>query len=142
MSWPSIKDIKGGERTIPWTDTYWPLFERGMAIRWAVPENGAAGLVRLPETPFQQVSQMLSAWEKNDKNQLNLLSPAEKYELIRLGSAAPDAEVMKALKENEDLFQNSPELKTARASLEIMLKQQQKFSAQAEALIREINALI
>ncbi|MEN9824318.1 MAG: hypothetical protein RI953_63 [Pseudomonadota bacterium] len=142
MSWPSIKDIKGGERTIPWTDTYWPLFEKGMAIRWAVPETGAAGLVRLPETPFQQVSQMLSAWEKNDKNQLNLLSPAEKYELLLLGNKVPSADLMKALKENEDLFQNSPELKVARANLETVLKQQQKFSAQAELLIREINALI
>ncbi|MFZ9519251.1 MAG: hypothetical protein ACO3A4_02130 [Silvanigrellaceae bacterium] len=142
MSWASLKDIKGGERTVPWTDTYWPLFQRGMAIRWAVPENGAAGLTKLPETPFQQVSQMMSAWEKNDPNQLNLLSPAEKYDLLKLGKNVPNAEVMKALKENEDLFQNSPDLKAARANLDSMLSQQQKFSAQAEMLMREINTLI
>lgn len=142
MSWASLRDVKGGERSVPWTDTYWPLFERGLAVRWAVPENGSSGLTRLPETPFQQVTQMLSAWEKNDKNQLSLLSPAEKYELLRMGANPPDASVMKALSENEELFQNSPELKAARSALEATLKKQQEFSAAAEGMMRDINVLI
>jgi hypothetical protein len=142
MAWPALKDVKGGERGVPWTDTYWPLYERGMAVRWAVPEGGASGLTRLPETPYQQVTQMFSAWDSGDKNQLNLLSPAEKYDLLQLGGKKPDADVMKTLKDNEDLFLNNAELKQARSTLEAFTKQQQKFASESEVLMREINALI
>lgn len=142
MQWPAIKDIKGGERSVPWTDTYWPLFERGMAIRWIVPEGGAAGLTRLPETPYQQVMQMFAAWDAADKIQLNLLSPAEKYDLLQLGGNKPSADIMKSLKENEDLFQNSTELKQARSALETFTKQQQKFASDSEVFMRSINTLI
>lgn len=141
MSWSEIKDIKGGERAIPWTDTYWPLFERGLAVRWAVPDAGMAGLSKLPETPFQQVNQMYAAWDKNDKNQLNLLSPAEKYELLLSGGKKPSTDIMNALSENEKIFQSSPELQQTRRTLENVIKQQQKFSSDAELMMREINAL-
>jgi hypothetical protein len=142
MAWPSIKDIKGGERSVPWTDTYWPLFERGLAVRWASDESNKAHPVKLPDTPYQQVNQMLEAWDANDANRLNLLSPAEKYELLLLAGKKPSAAVMTALKENEDLFQNSPELKAARTSLEAIIKAQQKFSSDTEVLMRELNTLI
>jgi hypothetical protein len=142
MSWPAIKDIKSGERSVPWTDSYWPLYERGMAVRWGTGENNSSLPAKFPDTPYQQVSQMLAAWDSNDAQQLNLLSPAEKYELLLLGSAKPAAALMSALKENDDLYQNSPELKAARSSLEEIIKTQQKFSGEAEVLMREINALI
>ena len=126
LSWPAIKDIKTGERSLPWTDSYWPLYERGMAVRWAVSEQGSEGLTKLPETPYQQVTQMLAAWEANNATQLNLLSPAEKYELLRMGSNKPPADVLAALKSNEDAFQSSPQLKASRASLESIVKMQQQ----------------
>lgn len=142
LSWPAIKDVKGGERSLPWTDTYWPLYERGMAVRWAVPDQGSEGLTKLPETPYQQVTQMLAAWETNNAGQLNLLSPAEKYELLRMGANKPSADVISALKANEDAFQSSPQLKASRASLESIVKMQQKFSSDVELMMREINTSI
>ena len=144
MSWNDLKSLKVGERSLPWTDTYWPLFERGLAVRWAVSEGTGAGtsIKKLPETPFQQVSQMFDAWNKNDKLTLNLLSPAEKYELLKLGNNQPDPLVLSVLEENERLFQASPALKESRQVLEGLSKQQQQMLAQIEILNREINSLI
>jgi len=142
MSWNELKGIKSGERSGPWTDTYWPLFERGMAARWAVPVGAGASIAKVPETPYQQVTQMLDAWNKGNKEQLNVLSPAEKYELLRLGNAPLNASLLSALEENEKLFMASPNLKQSREKLESLAKQQQQLSVQTDQLSREINSLI
>jgi len=141
MSWSQVKDLKSAERQVPWTDTYWPLFERGLAARWALPEGGQGELNKVPETPYQQISQMLAAWEKNDKLQLNLLSPAEKYELLKLGGNKPDASLLAELEANEKKFQESPQLKAFRDAIAGATKQHQQLTQQAEQYLRELNSL-
>lgn len=142
MSWNDLKAMKEGERSVPWTDTYWPLFERGMAARWAVPEGNSTLVPKVPETPYQQVSQMLDAWNKGDKAKLNVLSPAEKYELIKLGNNPVNPALLTALEENDKLFQATPALKDSRLALENLNKQQQLLMGQIDSTGREINSLI
>jgi len=141
MNWSQLKDIKGGQRPVPWTDTYWPFFERGLASRWSMAKEGAFGLKKVTETPFQQVSQMLSAWEKNDQNQLVVLSPAEKYELIKMAAKGLDEGTLKLLKVNEDLYQNSPALKSARSELEKLGAQRRILASQGRSILKEIGSL-
>ncbi|MBM3381213.1 MAG: hypothetical protein FJY29_02115 [Betaproteobacteria bacterium] len=142
MPWSELKDLKAAERSVPWTDTYWPLFQKGMAVRWAVPEGGATALPKNPETPWRQVSQMLEAWNQGDKARLNLLSPAEKYELIKLGDASVNASLLAELEANEKQFLSAPGLKESRDRLEAIAKQQQQMKLQIDQLSREINALV
>jgi hypothetical protein len=142
MNWSQLKDLKAGERSIPWTDTYWPLFEKGMAVRWAIPEGNTDLLPGKPETPFRQVSQMLDAWEKNDKAKLSVLSPAEKYELLRLGNKKLSAQLYRDLEENEKLFMASQPLRDAKESMDNIGKQQQQLKLQSDQVAREINTLI
>jgi hypothetical protein len=142
MSWSELKELKTAERGVPWTDTYWPLFEKGMAARWAVPEGAATSLPKHPETPYRQVTQMLEAWSQGDKARLNLLSPAEKYELIKLGGASVNPALLAELEANEKQFLNAPGLKESRDRLEGIAKQQQQMKLQIDQLSREVNALV
>jgi hypothetical protein len=142
MAWSELKDLKTAERPVPWTDTYWPLFEKGMAARWAVPEGAQSALPKNPETPYRQVTQMLDAWNKVDKARLNLLSPAEKYELIKLGNTSINSSLLEALEANEKEFVNAPALNESRERLEGIARQQQQMRLQIEKLSREINALL
>ncbi|MEY4064430.1 MAG: hypothetical protein RIR26_638 [Pseudomonadota bacterium] len=142
MNWNQLKDLKAGERSIPWTDTYWPLFENGLAARWAIPEGNSSLLSGRPETPYRQVSQMLEAWEKNDKARLSVLSPAEKYELLRMGSKKLSSQLLGELEANEKLFTASPVLRDSKQSLENLGKEQQQLKLQIDQISREINSLI
>lgn len=142
MSWSELKDLKSGERTVPWTDTYWPLYEKGLAARWSMTSKAQSGLSKEPETPYEQMSQMLDAWNKNDKGALARLSPAEKYALVSMGSNGPDAKVLEALRDYDTAFKEIPELKAAREQLEALTQEQKRLKDTYRTSQRQIDVLI
>lgn len=142
MSWNELKDMTAGERVVPWTDTYWPLFEKGMAARWAMNSKSQANLTKAPDTPYEQVSQMLEAWERGEKAALDLLSPAEKYALLKIGNGSPDKRVMNELKKYDQTYRDSPELKNSRDQMERLAQEQKALKESYKSHSKQINSLI
>ncbi|MEY2988155.1 MAG: hypothetical protein RJB13_1676, partial [Pseudomonadota bacterium] len=142
MSWNELKDVTSGERVVPWTDTYWPLFEKGMAARWAMSSKSQANLTKVPETPYEQVSQMLDAWGRGDKAALDLLSPAEKYALLKIGNGSPDTRILNELKKYDQTYRESPALKNAREQMERLAQEQKSLKESYKNHSKQINSLI
>jgi hypothetical protein len=64
---------RGELATQPWTDSYWPSFEAGVAARWNQPQS----------RPFQYKSPSLEKLKAMSESQLSELSPAEKFDIFR-----------------------------------------------------------
>ena len=141
MNWSQLRDLQGGERSVPWSDSYWPLFEKGLLNRWSMPRGGSYGMSKSPDTLFVQISEMLSAWKDNDKNQLAVLSPAEKYDLLKLGSQGLNENLLEELKLNQEIFKNTPEIRETVANKDKISRQMKDLVSRAQALRKEINSL-
>jgi hypothetical protein len=61
----------------PWSDTYWPNSEGGITVRWRYEEGAQRYGHKTPYTP-KQIDAM-------SYNQLNMLSPAEKFDIVTGG---------------------------------------------------------
>lgn len=142
MSWNDLRDMTVGEREVPWTDTYWPLFERGLAARWSMNSKTQETLTKVPETPFEQVNQMLEAWNRRDKSALDLLSPAEKYALLKMDKSGPDNRVIEELRRYDSAYRESPDLKNSRAQLEKIEQEQKSLKESYRSHLKQINTLI
>jgi len=142
MSWNDLKDVTKGERVVPWTDTYWPLFEKGMASRWSMNKKTQSNLSKAPDTPYEQVSQMLDAWSRGDKAALDLLSPAEKYALVKMGNNAPDKRVLDELQRYDKTYRESPALKDSREQVERLTQEQNALKESYRNHSKQVNNLI
>ncbi len=63
--------LEGSVERKPWSDTYWPSADGGLAARW---QEGISGHQVTPVTPSQAVNMSPA--------QLSLLSPAEKFDIF------------------------------------------------------------
>lgn len=63
----------GQSKKTPWSDTYWPSFQGGIAIRWQDEKNNHPGF----GYKFYTLEEL-----KNGSVDLNILSPAEKFDIF------------------------------------------------------------
>lgn len=94
--WADVKDLTAGSIAKPWSDTYWPLAERGLAARWAaLPE---ARIVSPDPFSLADVVQSLQEAAKGKSPMDTVyLSPAEKYDLMAGNLSGMNAELTQSL---------------------------------------------
>ncbi|MEI8024839.1 MAG: hypothetical protein WCI18_00690 [Pseudomonadota bacterium] len=81
-SWDILRKDNGAEIQQPWSDTYWPLMDMGLANRWMAdqekgPINGS------PLSPGLQFFEMMQVFQDKKMTSLAYLSPGEKYDLVK-----------------------------------------------------------
>lgn len=59
----------------PWSDSYWPSYLGGIALRWNTPFNGYENSWRYRALPYRRIMRM-------DMVRLAQLSPAEKFDIL------------------------------------------------------------
>lgn len=151
LTWDDVKEPKTASIDFPWTDTYWPLYEKGMAFRWAFPDgfegaNPKDGDVKQPETMTTQINSMYRAWEQKDTNMLAILSPGEKYELVKSRGKPLLKDVVEALAAHEtayqDVMKEKPELEKIRDKIdELQSKVYEIYSRMRGQRYRIVEAL-
>jgi hypothetical protein len=73
-----LKEMKSGSiDTQPWSDSYWPNAEGGITARWRYKDGARRFGYRSPYSP-EEIESM-------SYDQLNMLSPAEKYDIVSGG---------------------------------------------------------
>lgn len=77
LQYAEIANHTSIETGVPWTDTYWPLVNKGVSRRWGESEHdpvgGSLGFLDFLTTHFEVTEAAATA----------LLSPAEKHDLVR-----------------------------------------------------------
>ncbi len=81
-SWDILRKDNGAEIKKPWSDTYWPFMDMGMANRWMADQEKAPLNVS-PLTPGAQFSEMVQVFKDKKITTLAYLSPGEKYDLVK-----------------------------------------------------------
>lgn len=84
--WPDLPKA-GKLDTIPWSDSYWPSYNGGIADRWNYSENSAIDSDEKPSDPDADDSFKYKLHSKEDLKKMNIetlkgLSPAEKYDIF------------------------------------------------------------
>lgn len=100
VTWDQIKDATKGEIEHPWSDTYWPLMQKGMVNRW----NTKATLTKVNENPatlYEQYQELKAVETANSPEDLALLSPGEKYDLLVSSTSKLPVETLKKLQDRQ-----------------------------------------
>lgn len=100
VTWDQIKDATKGEIEHPWSDTYWPLMQKGLVYRW----NTEATLTKLSENPatlYEQYQELKALENANKPEDLALLSPGEKYDLLVSSTSKLPVETLKKLQDKQ-----------------------------------------
>jgi hypothetical protein len=79
FTWSDINSIqKYSLPELPWTDTYWPTVEKGLAIRFQ--NSKPAGLAAFDFSNY--LSEFFEVLDSRDPQKIASLSPAEKHDLL------------------------------------------------------------
>ncbi len=143
VTWDQIKDATKGEVIHPWSDTYWPLMEKGLVNRW----NTYQSLTKLSESPatlYEQYQEMKALETANKSPDLALLSPGEKYDLLVSSTTKVPLDVLKKLQDKQlDYDKNyRPKVKDIQAKIEAQSELRQKGWEKFEALRKNLTALV
>lgn len=85
-TWSYLRQDTGASIETPWTDTYWPLTNKGLADTWlASTSSSGADVPYVYVSPWQQISLAVNLWNSGDTEGLSLLSPGLKYDLLKSG---------------------------------------------------------
>ena len=104
--WDDVKSAVQATIDHPWSDTYWPLADRGLAARYAA--DGSAGKVPSAPSTLYELVQLNQALEKTaDPAIVNYLSPAEKIDLLLHSPGSIPPATMQSLKDNDDYYRSS-----------------------------------
>lgn len=155
LNWEQLREPQQASLSAPWTDTFWPLDQKGLASRFAFPESQHPTDPRLTSTPVtvtDQVDIMLKAWETKDANLLAVLSPAEKYELVATRGAplppalralldAHKADYQVLMKEEPELRKVKKELSERREILFALYDQSHEVRFRVASGLRDISRL-
>ena len=141
--WNDVKDATSFSIKTPWSDTYWPLADRGLAARWAA-EGQDGNIVKDPISLSDVVFSLREAARSNDPLSTVYLSPAEKYDLIagRLNEIDPQvwAQVSK-LKQRVDATLSGT-LADMSAADKKDREDYTRFQETIEQLVRSLNEVI
>jgi hypothetical protein len=136
MTWDQIKGNKKNQREIPWTDTYWPLYQMGMAARW-VPNDGV--LNKTPLTIYESLTQLKAVLDNNDKVAMNALSPAEKYDLMFYGPKENFPEVLKKMETIHKEVVDNPKYTDLKSGIESLHEKMQLEYEQIDELSSQFD---
>lgn len=141
FKWDDLKNNTSGSIEHPWSDTYWPLNQRGIALRWMA--DGQSDKVSpMPKTLYAALKQTEAA-ELKDPGALNYLSPGEKYDLLVSSTKKIPADVWAKLKASEDKYNTSvaKALEPLVKKEEGLRKQQADVSEKYAAMTRKVKDL-
>ena len=141
--WNDVKDATSFSIATPWSDTYWPLADRGLAARWAA-EGQDDKIIKDPISLSDTVLSLRDAARSNDPLSTVYLSPAEKYDLIAGQLNAIDPQVwaqVSKLKQSVDAT-----LSETLAEMSVADKKDRedytRYQETIEQLIRSLNEVI
>lgn len=139
--WDDVKTRTKADLEHPWSDTYWPLEQRGLALRW-MGAGGGSDISERPVTLYDALQQVKLA-EKTKPELMTYLSPAEKYDLIVSSTDKIPADMYTAMQKNADNFNKNfkdklKPLQDAAAGLE---KQQDDLVTKYNTLEEQLKAL-
>ncbi|NRA66845.1 MAG: FIVAR domain-containing protein [Pseudobacteriovorax sp.] len=109
LSYDEIKEKSSHHLEVtPWTDTYWPFFMTGHAHRWEKTEHEPDSFSESSYVSFVKFfKEYIDIIESGDQSRMIILSPAEKYDFLRLGDNAESLEAAKAANPaNKRLIEN------------------------------------
>jgi hypothetical protein len=141
MSWETLKARTKGEANRPWSDTYWPLYEKGTAHRWVSNNYNLSNPRPTFDSIWQQIEEFQAITKEGDRAKLNALSPAEKYDWLVPTGRTLDAATLKDLQANHKAFAEDPAIKTLLKQRNTLTQKADELAKQAEVVQKEMNAL-
>jgi hypothetical protein len=140
--WKDVKDLTSAAAPTPWSDTYWPLFQKGLSNRWMAKNYGAVSPKPDPITLWDQVTNLITVLDSKDPVKIALLSPAEKYDLIVSKGARPAESVKASLKAISDEFKADKEVQDLLAQLKPAAQALRKAEKDLMALQTECDQIL
>lgn len=101
FKWADLKNATSATIEHPWADTYWPLQQRGLAVRWMA--DGDSNLSSVPKTLYEALAEVTVA-ESEKTASLHYLSPGEKYDLLVGSTTKISSELLEKIKADDELY--------------------------------------
>jgi hypothetical protein len=147
--WSEIKDSVKASIPTPWSDSYWPFFNKGMANRWLARTTQSTTVEAEPETLWDQLSNLETTLNSKDPAKIALLSPAEKYDLLLNNATLPSAALKLEIKKISDAYKADKNLqahiarrKAAAAQMNLIEKRRVAVSTEGENLYKKYTGLM
>jgi hypothetical protein len=139
LTWASVRGFTKGAAPTPWSDTYWPLFNKGLSDRWIARLSPVNGSYSSAETVGDQMKTFAEILASNDPANLAILSPAEKYDLLISGGALPAEPLRNSLKAISDAYFADPNIRVLTAKRKDVMTQLQALERQFAPLRDEFE---
>ena len=131
-NWNELKQTLSASIKPPWSDSYWPLYTKGLANRWLASDPKIDKGFKDNFTPFTQLQQLQEALDTKSEN-LNILSPGEKFDLLTNDFSLPNKEIMDKLESSHNHFIESDYFKYVQ-ELEILTEEKDALQVQEQHL--------
>jgi hypothetical protein len=147
--WKDIRESVKAAMPTPWSDSYWPLYARGMADRWLARETQSTSVKAELETLWDQLTNLETTLTSKDPNKIALLSPAEKYDFLVNKGVLPSSELKAEIKKISDSYKadaNVQALLTRRKTIAKKMREIEKrftvVASEGERLYKIYTTLI